>query len=1483
MIVPLELADCLAQSPAPLPPNVQAVWEMTKAYRETTPTRQRICVNGLWLFQPAETKADQVPAGNWGYFKVPGPWPQYRVAQWMAAESQHIYRHPSWQQQDFKTVDLAWYQREFTVPKEWAGRRITLWTEWLNSYAGVFVDGKQVGEIYYPGGELNITTACRPGERQVLSLLVAAMPRGQKIAEFAAGLSQQAKQPAKRSKKEGVGSFRGPCGDVFLCSAPAGARIEDVKVNTSVRQWEIELDATVAALKAGQQCKLRGQLFDGGKEVKALESKLFSAADLANGRLKFSSRWQPEKLWDLPTPENQYELKLSLVDSAGKVLDEFQPVRFGFREFWIEGRDFRLNGSRIWCMAATLDNAQTSPAACTYAAARETFRRLRSIGINTVYGHNYTCQPGVHLGFDEILKAADDVGMLVSFAMPNYTNYGWKVADKEPEKTSGYAQDAEFYVRRAQNHPAVAMYAAHSGLGYAQDQNPDRIDEGAPGDKNVESALLVERTIHEFDTTRPIYHHAGSGQGLQMYTINNYLDFAPIQERSEWYGHWAQKGSVPLFLVEYGFPLDVNWLNYKEGYVLFGSPMTHELLLPEWGSQFFGDRAYRLTEEEKQDIRFEAEQWRSQKMFHKSTYPAFEASHVPNMRDVQAMYLADNWPAFRTWGISGVTAWSLSRHWLLRPGVGTEDLPCEVDWDKLQQPGYSPDFIRAKGARWDVNYQQSDWTPNSVAKVLMRYNQPLLAYIAGKSARFTSKDHNFLPGESVEKQIILINNSRQTATCDCSWTLALPMPVKGGKQITIETGEQVRLPLRFDIPAGTKPGRYPLSMAAKFSTGEVQEDALVIDVLPPPEKPASGAKLALFDPHGETAKLLAGLGVKFEKVGADANLSGFEVFAVGQKALTPYGPGPDISRVRDGLKVVVFEQTQDVLEKRFGFRVQEHCLRQVFPRVAGHPVLDGLAGESLANWRGEGTIIPPRLQTGFMNPARGWPSGTWAGFTMRRVWRVGCYGSVASLLMEKPACGDFLPICDGGFSLQYSPLMESREGQGMILFCQMDVTGRTEDDPAAARLVRNIVHYASSWQPAPQRSALYVGDPAGKKHLESTGLRVGEYTGGDLTTDRVLLVGPGGGKHLAPHAAGIGKFLTAGGNLLAIGLDQNEANAFLPFQVTTKTAEHIATYFEPARAGSLLEGVGPADVYARDAKEIPLVTGGATPMGDGVLAKAAAANVVFCQLAPWQYDYNAENGAAWIMYHKSHNIKWTYQHTSILLARLLGNMGVGASTPLVARFGRPAQEGESLQDLIDAPWLEGGPKEFVLPTHWKGLPLASKKKPPEGWETPGFDDTSWRPIRVPGLWDEQYEEILKDRAWTLLHRVKFYLPAELANKELTLVLGPVRDEDSTYLNGKLIGSMGGKNAPVGKKDADRKYVIPKGLLRPGENVLAFKAFAWGTKGGLDHMIDPSLKRHQLKRLENVDAYLPAETVRYLHGLYLDQPYPYDDPYRYWRW
>jgi len=58
-----------------LPQGVRAVWDMSKADHETTPTRERICINGLWRWQPAVQKSDEPPGDHWGYFKVPACWP----------------------------------------------------------------------------------------------------------------------------------------------------------------------------------------------------------------------------------------------------------------------------------------------------------------------------------------------------------------------------------------------------------------------------------------------------------------------------------------------------------------------------------------------------------------------------------------------------------------------------------------------------------------------------------------------------------------------------------------------------------------------------------------------------------------------------------------------------------------------------------------------------------------------------------------------------------------------------------------------------------------------------------------------------------------------------------------------------------------------------------------------------------------------------------------------------------------------------------------------------------------------------------------------------------------------------------------------------------------------------------------------------------------------------------------------------------------
>ena len=169
LIVAARPARCDDQSAVALPPGVKAVWDMSKAYRETTPSRQRLCINGLWRWQPAEELSDNVPADKWGYFKVPGCWPGN--SGWLQKDSQVVFPHPAWKKQNFARLTSAWYQRKISVPAEWANRRIGLYAEYLNSFAAVYIDGKRVGDIRFPAGEARPDPGLPP-RQQIRALLV---------------------------------------------------------------------------------------------------------------------------------------------------------------------------------------------------------------------------------------------------------------------------------------------------------------------------------------------------------------------------------------------------------------------------------------------------------------------------------------------------------------------------------------------------------------------------------------------------------------------------------------------------------------------------------------------------------------------------------------------------------------------------------------------------------------------------------------------------------------------------------------------------------------------------------------------------------------------------------------------------------------------------------------------------------------------------------------------------------------------------------------------------------------------------------------------------------------------------------------------------------------------------------------------------------------------------------------------------------------
>ena len=392
-------------------------------------------------------------------------------------------------------------------------------------------------------------------------------------------------------------------------------------------------------------------------------------------------------------------------------------------------------------------------------------------------------------------------------------------------------------------------------------------------DRNAARALRCEAIVKRLDPARIVYHHS-SGNLSAMYTLNFYLNFVPIQELDDWFEHWSSAGDKPMVLVEYGVPFGWDWAMYRgwyNGHREFGSAaVPWEYCLAEWNAQFLGDAAYQISDREKRNLRWEAQQFREGRAWYRWDYPyPVGDARLDEMQPVQAAYTTDNWRAFRAWGLSANSPWEHDRFWKLRDGFQhrRQDLP--VDWDNLQQPGYSPDFIDHTYARFDLAYQRSDWVASPTAESLLRNNMPLLAWIAGKPEHFTAKDHTFYPGETIEKQLIVINNSRLTVTCDASWSADLDPALEGAKQVVIPTGEQVRVPVQLKLPADLAPGNYQITASFRFSTGESQEDSFAFQVIPRPAPPRPVSKIALFDPPGQTAKLLAGLGVACQPVSAD--------------------------------------------------------------------------------------------------------------------------------------------------------------------------------------------------------------------------------------------------------------------------------------------------------------------------------------------------------------------------------------------------------------------------------------------------------------------------------------------------------------------------------------------------------------------------------------------------------------------------------------
>ncbi|MBN2227616.1 MAG: hypothetical protein JW763_09655 [candidate division Zixibacteria bacterium] len=286
----------------------------------------------------------------------------------------------------------------------------------------------------------------------------------------------------------------GPWKDVSL-RITGDVRISDVFVKPSVRKKQLDVDVSTAGVSA-YGAILLARVRDGAETVLVFDPETI---DKKTETVTLSKSWNNPILWG-PSNPHLYFLELELKDQkTGKTLDR-RFVRFGFREFWIEGPYFVFNGQKPYYVQGNSIVASHLP------YHRHHLRwhladAAQQANMNMVRFHV------AGILFPEVLDVADEMGMLVL----QETNFHLEVSSfttenvSDPKVGDPAIQWMIEQTRPQRNHPSVVIWGTENELGVIR-QNETMTPEYQ---NRAEMLLRLNAAFQKMDPTRPTCNNGG--------------------------------------------------------------------------------------------------------------------------------------------------------------------------------------------------------------------------------------------------------------------------------------------------------------------------------------------------------------------------------------------------------------------------------------------------------------------------------------------------------------------------------------------------------------------------------------------------------------------------------------------------------------------------------------------------------------------------------------------------------------------------------------------------------------------------------------------------------------------------------------------------------------------------------------------------------------------------------------------------------------
>jgi sialate O-acetylesterase len=162
---------------------------------------------------------------------------------------------------------------------------------------------------------------------------------------------------------------------------------------------------------------------------------------------------------------------------------------------------------------------------------------------------------------------------------------------------------------------------------------------------------------------------------------------------------------------------------------------------------------------------------------------------------------------------------------------------------------------------------------------------------------------------------------------------------------------------------------------------------------------------------------------------------------------------------------------------------------------------------------------------------------------------------------------------------------------------------------------------------------------------------------------------------------------------------------------------------------------------------------------------------------------------------------WTSEDGFKEYPEILKKIEKNKDTTYVNRVNREALEDRQ----ADGPKIEAD----------KGLIGAIK------WYDPAYQPLNWKPINIPGFWEDQGLRNLDGVVW---YRKEIEVPASMTGVAVMVKLGRIVNADEFYINGQRVGN-------TTYEYPQREYAIPSGILKPGKNLFVVRVINQYGKGG----------------------------------------------------